>query len=129
MSPTPHKRNRIIVVPILKRHLVRNELVVQTRLRQGFGRRETPVDDVDDVLHGGSDYAASACGAGDEEEGAVGVGYEHGGCGGEGAFSGLDVVGFGWDVAEAVGCFGDGEIVHFIIHDDACLGDHEFGSE
>lgn len=74
MPLTPHKRNRLIVIPILKRNLIRNKLVVQTRLRQGFCRRETPVDDVDDVLHGDGDDAASACGAGDEEEGTVGVG-------------------------------------------------------
>lgn len=34
----------------------------------------------------------------------------------------MDVVDFAGDIAEAVGGSGDGEIVHFIVHDDAVSG-------
>ena len=47
----------------------------------------------------------------------------------EGPLSRTDVVcGTGY-VAESVGGAGDGEVVHFVVHDDAGGGDDELGAE
>ena len=41
----------------------------------------------------------------------------------------LDEIGRGGRVAKGVGLAGDGEVVHFVVHDDAGLGDDELGAE
>ena len=55
---------------------------------------------------GGNDAGATGR-AKDGVEGVVGVDSDQGGCGGERAFEGADVVGRGGDVAEYVGYVGD----------------------
>ena len=82
------------------------------------------------VLDDGGDDAGAAGGAGDEVEGAGGQdGDDGGGDGGEGPFARADVVGGGGDVAEGVGLVGDGEVVHFVVHDDSGGGDDEVAAE
>lgn len=52
-----------------------------------------------------------------------------GGDGGKGAFAGTDVIHRGRNVTKGIGGTGDGEIVHFVVHDDAGFGDHELRAE
>ena len=54
---------------------------------------------------------------------------DDGGDGREGAFPGADVVCRGWGVTEGVGGAGDGEVVHFVVEDDAGGGDDELGAK
>lgn len=69
-------------------------------------------------------------GADDEVEAVVGEVFDDGGGdGGEGAFAGADVVCGGRDVAEGIGGARNGEVVHFVVHDDARGGDDELGAE
>lgn len=155
MSSPAHKPQHPRIIPVLNFHLVRNQLVVQTRLREGVGQAHVAVEDVPEVLDGGGYDAGAAGGAEDQVEGVVGVFDDGGGDGGEGAGVGADVVGGGGDVAPFVAGFGDGEVwvgwggrvsrdevglkwwkvgrgwhtVHFVVHDDTCFGNYEGGSE
>lgn len=111
MVPTLHKRRRLVVERILKRDVIRFQLVVEARLRQRFVRRHALVEHVPQVLHGGGYDAGAAGGAGGHVEFARhGVFDNGGGHGGEGTFAGFDVVCHGGDVAEGVGGAGDGEV-------------------
>lgn len=81
MPTALHKRDSRIVIGILESGLVRDELVMQTRFGQGFCRSQALINDVDDVLHSGSDDIASTCSAGDQEQRAVWA-RDDGGCDG-----------------------------------------------
>jgi len=81
---------------------------------------------VPEVLNRGGDDAAAACGANYVVQRVVGEEFDDcGRDGGEGAFAGLNEVGWGGDVAECVGFAGGGEIAHFVVHDDAGFWDAE----
>ena len=54
---------------------------------------------------------------------------DDGGDGREGAFPGADVVCRGRGIAEGVGGPRDGEVVHFVVEDDAGGGDDELGAK
>lgn len=110
MTQPPQVRHRPIIIRILKADHVRLQLVMKSRLRKGLLRSHVLVEDVPQVLDRGGDDARAAGGADDEVEGGVGEVLDYGGGdGGEGAFEGADVVCGGGDVAECVGCWGEGE--------------------
>ena len=110
MSPSPHKLNDPLIILRFERNLVRYQLVVQSRLREGFGACHVAVEDVPEVLDRRGYDAGAAGGAEDEIEGAVRVLDYGGGYGAEGAGMRADVVGGGGDVAEFVADVGDGEV-------------------
>lgn len=71
MRSSLHKRHRIIVVRVLEKALIRDELVVKSRRGKSFDRRHAMVEDVPEVLQGGGDDPASSCCSYDVVERAV----------------------------------------------------------
>lgn len=127
---------------------VRDQLVVEARLRESSGGAHVVVEHVPQVLDGGGDDAGAACGADDVVEGGVGEVLDYGGGdGGHGALVRPDVVGGRGLETELGGSAGDGEIfrdvslgrrgtggeglrtVHLVVHNYAGFGHHEFGAE
>jgi hypothetical protein len=104
-------------------------LVVESGGGEGFGGFHAVVDDVGDGEEGLGDDGGAAGGA-DGEDGAAVVENEGGAHAGEGAFAWGDGVGFGADEFEGVGDAGlDGEVVHFVVEEDAGAWDDDFAAE
>jgi hypothetical protein len=67
VSKTLHEGHSAVIIGILESDLVRNQLIMETRLGESLRRSQALVDNVDDVLHCcGDDSAASFC-AGDQQ--------------------------------------------------------------
>jgi hypothetical protein len=102
---------------------------------------------VDDILHRGGDDAAASGGTGDQIECPIGSGHDCRGTGRERALARSDVVRRGRNEAKGVGgsgdrkvcsnsmrrtdCFWQGKMrtIHFVIHNDSCLRDHDLTAE
>ena len=102
---------------------------MQTGLCKCLRSGHALVQDVPDILNSRRDDARATGGTDDEVEGAVGSLDDGGGDGGEGPFTGFDVVGRAGDVAEGVGGARDAKVVHFVVHDDAGFGNHQLAAE
>lgn len=61
MAARLHESNSRIIIRVLETGRVRDELIMQAGFRQGFGCRQSLVDNIDDVLDGGGDDAAASC--------------------------------------------------------------------
>src|SRR5581483_2665370 len=87
------------------------------------------VEDADDVEEGLVDDGWAAGGA-EGEDGVATLEDEGRSHAGEGTLAGSDGVGFGGDEAEVVGDAGlGGEVVHFVVQNDAGSGNDDFGAE
>lgn len=70
-----HECDRGIIVRILEKYLVRNQLVMETRPSQGLSSGELVINGVDEVLDRGRDNTTAACGTRYEEQSAIGMSY------------------------------------------------------
>ena len=61
MSQGLHERDRGVIIRVLERDLIRDQLIMETRLGQGFGSCHSLVNDVNDVLNSSSENAAPSC--------------------------------------------------------------------
>lgn len=87
---------------------------------------ESLVQHVPEILDRGGQDSGTASGTNDEVERRVRKMLDYGGCDGrKGTFSGTDVVGRGWNVTKRVGRTGDGEVIHLVVANDSCFGNHD----
>ena len=108
---------------------VGHPLVMDAGLVDGLLDVHVEVEDVEDDLQDGVDDGGAAGGADDHVEFAV-FGDDGGGHGGERRFVGRDGVGFALEEAEEVGVAGGGgEVVHFIVEQEAEAGGGDAGAE
>lgn len=124
-----HRLYRPVVKGPLKLHFVRDELVVQPWRREGLAHVHPVLEQTPGRLGRGADDAAPARGAGDEEDGPVGVLGNDRGDGTHGPFARPDVVCRGRREAEAVADAGDAEVVHLVVEDDARIRGHDLRAE
>ena len=130
MSQRGQESRCLIVVIVFKAHRIRLQLIVQSRLLQALRDCLTPVQHVPEILDGGRDDAAAASGSDDIVQGIVGLVLDdRPRNGGKGPFAGFDEIGWGGRITEGVGLAGNREVVHFVVHDDTGLWNHELGAE
>ena len=92
MAPRLHECRSPNIIPLLKRDLVRQHLVVEPWHRQRIGDAHVVVYDMSDRLQGGCDDTGASGGSGDEVERVIDEFDDSEGCAGNGAFVGADVV-------------------------------------
>lgn len=126
MASVLHVRHRLVVERILKRDLIRQQLIVESGVIECLRRAQSLVQHVPEILDRSRQDSGTAGGTDDQVERRVGKMLDNGGGDGrEGTLPGTDVVGRGWDVAKGVGRTGNGKVVHFVVANDSRFGDHE----
>lgn len=98
-----HEGHGLVVVAILERDLVGDQLIMQTGLSQSFSRRETTINSVDDVLDGRGDDPTAARRASHEKDSTVRVSHNGWRTGRQRALSRSDEVRLRGNISERVG--------------------------
>lgn len=105
-------------------------LIMKPRLRQALLDRLILIKHMPQILHRRRNDPAPARRSDNEiKRAVVQIFHDSRGDGRQGPFARLDEVGRGRLVAEGVGLARDGEVVHFVVHDDAGFGHDELAAE
>lgn len=79
MTSRLHERHRLVIIRVFETHLVRYQLIMESRLSQRFWGGQVLIEDVDEILDCCGYDAGAPCGADDEVKSSVGMGHYCGG--------------------------------------------------
>ena len=103
---------------------------MQPRLRQTLLHRLILIEDMPKILYRSRNDTTPARRTDDIIQSPVlDILDDSRGDGGQRSLTRFDEISGRGFVAESVSLIGDGEVVHFVVHDDACFGDDELAAE